>query len=544
MMENKHTDKDFSSTALPSDENALSAFEQVTVPQKSVKKKRLSSNTRLLVIVVAIVAALAVALALLLPLLSDENGGSSTVSSTSDTNEEVWPLYDRSKDDTKEKIVQAVTIKNASDDYTIRYDKKEATYKLDGFTELSLSASVDEMIESATVLNGYDRVDKVENKAEFGLDKPSSTVTVTYHDGSVNTLLIGDKTPDEAGYYVCMQYGNEVYMADTSAISLFHMHKGQYLEKTLIAAPTVKSDDTEGSAVLKEMTLKGGPNNETLSIRRATTADGLEYSYSTFIVTKPYMRMVDTEVTDALNGFTALIAGEGVVLHPTAEQKKQYGFDSPYAVLDVTMAVETVVADESSEDEEDSPEMLYYNTASSTVTIGNKSELGNYYVMIDGVDVIYLVAFDSLSVVVERTYENTISDLLFLKDITKVSKLEVSIEGKMHTMLLSHDESKEDTDDQLTVTYNGKALKSAPFRTIYSALMSLSRYSNADIVPTGQPTYTMKLYDPDGSLFLSLELYATSGSLYTTKTNEGELFSVKASDVSTFIAQLSEYLAD
>ena len=111
-------------------------------------------------------------------------------------------------------------------------------------------------------------------------------------------------------------------------------------------------------------------------------------------------------------------------------------------------------------------------------------------------------------------------------------------------MQLSHDESKEDTDDQLTVTYNGKVLKSAPFRTIYSALMSLSRYSNADIVPTGQPTYTMKLYDPDGSLFLSLELYATSGSLYTTKTNEGELFSVKASDVSTFIAQLSEYLAD
>lgn len=549
--ENKRPDEELSSADAPieevAEENVLSAFEQVSAPQKTTKKKRLSSNTRLLIAITAIVAALAVALAILLPLLSEGTGGSSNVSGSSDTSDLVLPIYDRSKDDTEEQIVRSVTISNSSGEYTVRYDTTDTVYKLVGYEELSLASGVEEMIDCVTTLNGYDRIKSVAALAEYGLEKPSATVDITYHDDSVTTLHIGDLTPDKAGYYVRLKDGEEVYMVDEGTISYFQLTQGQYVERTLIAAPTVKDDDTDGSAVLKELTLKGGPNNETLVLRRSYDSDGIEYSYATFVVTKPFMRMVDETVAESLEGFTSLIAGEGVVLHPTAADKQKYGFDAPYATVEVTLAVETVAETEESDSstgETEDSELIYYNAVHHSITVGSKNESGNYYIMIDDLDVIYMIPADSLSVIVERTYKNTISELLFLKDITDVGKVQMTVSGETHELLLTHDETQEDSDDQLTVTYGGKQLDTATFRTLYSELMSLARYGDVLNAPTDEPIHGIKLYETDGSLFLSLEFYEHSASLYTVKTTEGELFTVKSSDLSSFITKFNSFIAD
>lgn len=540
--ENKRPEEELFSSEQTTEENVLDAFEQVAAPQKAAKKKRMSSNTRLLIIVTAIVAVLAILLAVLLPLLSEGTGGSSS-SGTASIPEEVYPLYDHSEDKTDQEIVQSVTIKNKDDEYTIRYNKTDKLYQLVGYTDISLSTSgMEELVGCATTLNGYDKVQSVQKLSDFGLEKPSITVSITYHDNSTTTLLIGNETPDKNGYYARLQDGDEVVMINAGTVSYFQLKKGQYVERNLIVAPTIKKDDANGAVILKELTLKGGPGNETLSLRQAATSDGKEYSYASFIITKPYKRMVNDTVTSSLNSFTYLIADEAVVLHPTAADKATYGFNNPYAVIDVTLAVQTAEEETESTEDSSSSELIYYNASTSRITIGSKDANGNYYAMVNDHNAIYLVASSSLATVAERTYVNTISELLFLKNITDLKQVSVSTGDKTYDFMLTHDESKEDSDEQMTVTCDGKTLDTPNFRRLYSRLMGISRYGETDNKkPNGQPLHKLKLIENNGSTFLTLEIFEYTSSLYTVRTDEGELFTVKASDISNFMSLTKDY---
>ena len=436
--ENKRPDEELDSSI---DAEALAAFENVAeIPQKKKqpRKKRLTSNARLLISVTAIVAALAVLLTLLLlpkkrqtSTPGDTTQPSATTTTTTVQNTQVHTIFDRSKDVTNQAIVQKITIRNPDDTYSFRYNKTDKVYRLVGYDDIALSSSgMTGLSECLTTLNGYDKVKNVEKLSDFGLDKPKTSVDITYHDGSVATIYVGNLTPDEAGHYVCMKDSQDVYMVSVDTISYFQLKRGQFVERILLSAPTAKKDDTNGNAVLKELTLKGGPNNETLSIRQAAASDGDEYAYSTFIITKPYKRMVSETVSASLSGFTNLYSSEAVVLHPTTADKTKYGFDKPYATLDITLAVQT--SSEDSTADSDTVEFIYYNEVSAKVTVGSKDANGNYYVMIDDHNVIYLVASSVMSVAVERTYVNTISELLFLKNISELKTVSITMNDPLH----------------------------------------------------------------------------------------------------------------
>ncbi len=529
----------------PQESNPLDAFEQVAAVPEQPTKKRLSANTRTLIAAVAIVATLAILLAVLLPLLNSGNGDSN-ISGDASANEDVYTLFDRSKDNTKEKIVQTIAVQNTDDSYTVRYNKTAGEYLLDGYEDLSLGETVDTLVDNLTVLNGYDRVETVDKLNDFGLEKPQAVLTVTYHDGSQNTLHIGNETPDTTGYYARLENSDTVYMLDANTVYYYLLKKGQYVETSLLASPTVKSDDADGAVVLKELTVTG-QDGKLLALRQADNSDGAEYTYAAFLITKPYMRMVEETVAEALEGFTYLVASEATVLHPTAADKTTYGFDKPYATVGVTLAVQSVVPKDTSTtdttDEDEPDEIYYYNESSATFTVGRKDEDGNYYIMLDGHDAIYLVSAGMLYTVVERTYDNTVSRLLFLKDITQVGKIHITSDDEDTTLLLKHDEENEDTDKSLTVTHNGKRLDTQNFRELYALLMGMSRYEPASTVPDTPMQHHIELFLNDGTRFLSLEFFPQTANLYTVRTTEGELFSVRASEINLFLKQVDNYLA-
>ncbi len=518
-------------------DDPLSSFETVATPPPAVKRQKLSRNTRTLIAVTAIMAVLAILVAVLLPLLSPA-AGNSNLSSTDSIPETVYPLYDHAKDDTDSKIVQSVAITFAGDSYTVYYDTAQGVYLLRGYEDLRLGSTVDELVGCATTLNAYDRVETVENLADFGLETPVAVATVTYHDGNTVTLQLGNTTPDDEGCYVRLADSDTVYMLDYDSASLFKQAKNALVERSILSAPTVHQDDEDGKAVLKELTITTGGN--TLAMRQSEAGDGIEYSYSSLIITKPYVRMIDETVSSALESFTYIIASDAAVLHPTAKDKADYGFQKPLATVSITLAVQSTVE---SDDTEADPEVRYYNTSTSTLTVGSKDANGNYYVTINDHNAIYRVAAGLLSPVVERTYENTVNPLLFIKNITSLGELSVTIDGQKHILAISHDATKEERDDQLTVLYNGTKLSTPDFRTLYSQTMGLSRYGTADAAPSGQPAYRIEMKQTDGTLFLALDFYKQSASLYTVRTTEGELFTVKSSSIDNWLTQFNNYIA-
>ena len=171
-----------------------------------------------------------------------------------------------------------------------------------------------------------------------------------------------------------------------------------------------------------------------------------------------------------------------------------------------------------------------------------KSDDGQYYVMVDDLNVIYLVAADSIPWV-EVTYNDVASTMLFLEDITGVQSIVVTENGKTTTFSLTHDAEAEDNDDMLTVKVDGKQTDTANFRQLYQVLMGVTRIGTADKTPTGTPDMIIRINPLDSrDKTVEAKLYKTSGSRYTCVMLDGDVYAVAAGSVETVSKQMANYL--
>ena len=96
--------------------------------------------------------------------------------------------------------------------------------------------------------------------------------------------------------------------------------------------------------------------------------------------------------------------------------------------------------------------MVYYNSVTATVRIGNQDADGNYYVTVDGTDAVFAVSASTLQLITERQYANTVSDLLFIKDITTLGRVDITLNDVTHRLTLTHHADEEDSDKTMIVT--------------------------------------------------------------------------------------------
>lgn len=442
------------------------------------------------------------------------------------------------KSDKNNVVVSRVDVVNKDDSYSILYNEKEDNFYLKKYADILLSNDmINQLQEFTSKLIAVDVVEKVDNLKAFGLNKPAATATITYTDGSKAVLYVGNQTPSEDGYYVRTNKDDKVYIFESDAVLPFTYRHTAYADVTLIASPTVKKDDANGSVVLKEASYKGKNYPEPLVIRRSYLTDSEELTLFSYIIEKPYPRGTTDAVSGLLGSFKGLYAEQALVLHPSDKEKAALGFDNPLAVITITLAVET--GDTSNEDTSD--DAVYYNTITTDVTIGSQDS-ENYVVMVEGLDVIYLVPKSAFSGVAERTYKNSVNTLLFLKNIIEIGRISVTIDGKTSEFELTHDLSKEDTNKQLKVTVDGKAYDTANFRELYQILMSLERYGDSDAKPEGEPVMTVRTYYNDGTPYVSADYYSLDGNLCLVKTAEGEVFTTRWAIVTHFMEQVENYL--
>lgn len=127
----------------------------------------------------------------------------------------------------------------------------------------------------------------------------------------------------------------------------------------------------------------------------------------------------------------------------------------------------------------------YYNVAAHTITVGNKDEDGNYYVMADDIPVIYLVSSSSISSWVSLQYDDVADTMLFMENIVNVKSISLTVDGKETLFELSHYPDKEESDDQLVVKVGDKTYSTPTFRSLYQILMGVARNGSASEKPSG-----------------------------------------------------------
>lgn len=525
-------------------EEAILSFVELNndIPTKAsaVKPRRIRKRTRNLII--TSVASVLLAVVLLVVMLGGEQQPSKTDDNTTTPTDTTVETPKITLLDKKSTQLDQIHIQNKDDAYFIRYYDDSHSYRIKDYEDISLSANMIATLRNYTeTIVATEQVKDAAELSAYGLDKPTASAAISYTDGTTATLHIGSQTPSETGYYGQMDGQEGVYIFESDAAALFHFRAIAFVDTTLVAPPSIKKDDTDGKAIIKELTYSGKKYVSPLTIRRSYRTDPEELTYFTYLISSPYLRSASNKAGTALSGLNAITAEQALILHPSKNEKKALGLDDPLFRLDLTLAVETA-GESDTEDEEDVPS-VFYNTLHYHLTVGNANDNGDYYVMSDDIDAIFLVSHSAYDAVLNRTYENTVNEYLFYKNITQLSHVTVQLNDNAYDFVLEHYPNKEDPDEKMIVTHNSEVHSTEDFRELYQLLMGLERYGTAEGSPNDSVAMSVYLYDLENKLYLSAEYYYTSGSLCMVKTSEGEVFTTRRSDVTFFIQQVENYIA-
>jgi len=408
---------------------------------------------------------------------------------------------------------------------------------LKGYEDIDLSEDL------VTVMKGYTATivatEQVKNPGklkDYGLDKPESTARITYADGTTVTLKLGKELPSGDGYYGTLDAKEGVFMFDADSVSMYRFRAAAFADTVLVSTPTVKKDDTYGSAVLKEIQYTGKNYAQPFTMRRSYHTDGEELQLFSYIISAPYLRGTTDATAGYLSSMKSLNASHALYLHPTEDQKAKLGFNDPLAKIRLTMAVET------SKSEDENAPNIYYNESSAVLTIGSTDSDGNYRAMLNGIDAIFLLEKEAFSSIADRTYENSVNELLFLKNIDQLGRITIEIDGKTTDFQLKHYPNEEKLDDQMTVTAENKTLSTTDFRELYQLLMGLARMETLDKIPEGKPVMTVKMYTTEGKFYMGATYHSISGTLCAVETTEGEVFATRWRNVTYFMEQVENLL--
>lgn len=512
--------------------------------------KKLPIRRRTLAVIASSVGTVLLALVLLVVTLCVKPAQSNP-STDSDSNDDIVTtkpaitLLDNKGNADKniiDKPMQRVDIKNAEGEFAVVYSSETKAYVIEGYEDLTLASTLIETLCKYTeTIKATEKVETATNLAAFGLDKPHATVNIIYSDKSTAHLRIGAMTPSKTGYYGQFGEDDTVYIFESDAVTLFRTNAAALVDTLLVATPTIKSTDKNGMALLRNATFSGTAHPNKLVLRRSNDKDNEEYTYFNYLITSPYLRATNDATSNALGQFKSLSATQALILHPTKEQKEKLGFNNPLVHIEATMAVETEEATESKDEDAIAPK-IYYNTTDYTITVGSVNSDGNYVVMVDGINAIFLVSKADYSYFFDLNYTTAVNEFLFFKNIDKVSRVNLKLNGKAYDFALTHYPNKEEAKDKLVVMSGDKTYSTEDFRELYGLMLSLERYGAADAKPTGNVPLELSLYDAEGELYLSAKYYDTTGSLCTVETSEGEFFTTRWSYVEFFIQQVENYV--
>lgn len=512
----------------------------------------MSKRVRTLIIVCVVLALLGGSLAVLLLLPDpDKDSGSSSSSSSSST---ALTVLDKSKDaggSTVADPVKKIVIQSGDVSFSME-PNGDGDLQVAAYDGLPVNTSrVESLVKSLTTISATRKVvDEPENPADFGLAEPRATATVTYHDDSTAVLELGSEDPLKEGVYLRVQGQSPVYLVEESVTETIFQDSLYYIGTTLITAPPVRSDDTGGEAILRDMKLTGSlREGQPLSFRRTADTDTAEIQMFTYVITSPYVRSFnDTMLQSLLTNSTALNATIAVVARPTAEDLEKYGFHNPYSVAELNLAVlqgtdtsSTTTTASGSSGSGVAP-AVYYNVQPHKVVIGSKNDDGNYYVMVDDMVSIYEVSAASLPWA-EAVYENAISTSLFNKNITDVSAITIRTADGETRFDLAQYPDKENSDDKLQVTHDGQTYPTDDFRDLYRVLMLVKRNGKAAGQPEGEPYLTLTV-DPteNGGAAVTAAFYEGTATQYLCRLQDGDTFMVNASAVENLLTQMNNYL--
>ena len=276
-------------------------------------------------------------------------------------------------------------------------------------------------VSSLTSFVGCTHVADKADLSEYGLDAPAFTITIIRNDGSTNVICIGNLSPDKSNCYLCVSGSSTVYYINSSKYDYASKVANDFIDSSVIDLDIAALDTVR-------FVRKSDAVDLTASCSYDETADE-----ATFNFTKPFTIGSSSYFDRLIEKICRLEADE--YLDASSENLNKYGLSDP----NYSFVLNTK------------------NGKTYTVSLSS-SRSGYFYGRINGEGKIFKISSDKFETI-DSSILVLISSYVFYDTCDNVLSIECSGQGRKFVMKLDVAKNNTISDEDSTVTLDGRNAK-------------------------------------------------------------------------------------
>ena len=421
-------------------------------------------------------------------------------------------------------------VKSEVTSLTIMHEDDIVTYtRTDGVWAMT---DVDAPVEQAFITDISDNIctlsalEKVEGDTSalsgYGLDPAASAMTVTFADGSSETVRLGARTASRDAYYLMVDGDSSLYLVSNTMGARFSRTRADMLNRTML---TIQAEALEHIQIAK--------NGETMldayvDAAYYDAATGMQrlFTLEPVFGREVYVSMFQSKVADVL----AAVSLGSCVGYASEENLLAYGFETPQ--YDIIM--------------ENSAHRYRLTVGSTFGEENNKA-----YAMYEGLPYIFEIAYAPIEIVSGLTAFDFMDKFVsfYILDFVDEIVIDSKDNRKRYDIKVAHEHVEAvgqqiAEHDAVTAVVDGQGVQEKAFRDMYTALLLITYDSLlADYTPAGEPQMTITFTLNDGRGVATDKYYEYDANFYAVDKGEHGVFVVNKQYVRDVLSALEDLKA-
>ena len=351
--------------------------------------------------------------------------------------------------------LKSITIENSMGSYTLVLGK--GGIEVAGRPELALDQQAAAGLTFTLMnLRSFDLIEKnCSDLEKYGLTAPKGILTLETSDGSKTIVKIGNMTPSKSGYYSLRDGDSSVYLLASYHGTSFLNSLDLLRDRSL---PPVNLQD------LQRLTITA---KRTIDIVPYFPYEVLSSTLSPMVMVKPYRMPVAVNTQSYSKALEALAQNYRIVSFIPDDTKIDAGLFKG--------AVQLYMADSAGNE--------------VSISVGARSEEGNYYCRVSGINGIVTLPAEALSLISVTPLE--MSDrFMRLIGIDTVKEVRVETPGETWVGGIQF---LDDEDETGVFTFQGESVEEDPFKKMYQEILYLLFEGEipGEFTPAGEPQFTV-----------------------------------------------------
>lgn len=412
--------------------------------------------------------------------------------------------------------INRIDVKNENDEYTIlRVETDEFSIaEFEGYPQSKSNYTL--VAGGLASFISEDIVKSPQDLSIYGLEVPKATVKAYFDNGKEYTVYVGAAAEysSSKGYYAMLEGNSDVYVLDSSTAELLICPKINYISLVL------SNSSSENLIEEVESAQFSGTATIPFSLRKEKlTYDGTNYSDS-LKLNVPYDIYVNEDKAEAvLSSMFNTFAGGVVKLGPTDEELEKYGFNNPSVSLSIK----------------------YGDDETLQMMLGGKDGNGNYYIMNNEYDVVYLISEGNVSNWSQIKPADIMASTPVMPSIYLVKEMLISYGGETYNFKITSDPA--DTS-YISIKLNGEAVDTDNFKKFYAKAISyVATDTTLESVTTEKELEITYVYKDSASESETVAFYSIGARKYQVVKNGKSSFITNYNGVKDIEEALGKLLA-